>query len=232
INIVPATVDIEGINISTGKLLCPDARLVYVTPSHQYPLGSAMSIARRLQLLDWAENTGAWILEDDYDSEFRYKGSPFPSLQGLDNNNRVIYTGSFSKVLFPALRLGYIVVPPDLIEPFTSIRAMTDRGNPLIEQAIMSSFIEEGHFYRHIRRMKNLYLERQQILVEEVNKELKGILEISSSDAGMHLIAWLNKNENDQEISSFLSENGIIAPAVSNYCINKNTNPGLILGYT
>jgi GntR family transcriptional regulator/MocR family aminotransferase len=230
INLVPIPLDHEGIKVENSNEISPG--LIYVTPSHQYPLGYVMSVTRRLQLLELAEQSDCWILEDDYNSEYRYTGKPLPSLQGLDSNKRVIYTGSFSKVLFPALRLGYIVVPEDLIQPFTVMRGLTDRGNPILEQAVMAEFIAEGHFYRHIRRMRNLYLERQQILVSEVNRELKGYLRLNPADAGMHLIAWLPENEDDKTIAAFLAKKGIITSAVSEYSIKHRVSPGLILGYT
>ena len=131
--------------------------MVYVTPSHQFPLGVTMSLARRLALLEWVRRSGAWVIEDDYDSEFRYSGRPIAALQGLDFTGRVIYLGTFSKVLFPSLRLGYLILPPDLVEPFTNARALVDRHSPLIEQAVLADFIAEGHFARHIRRMRALY---------------------------------------------------------------------------
>jgi GntR family transcriptional regulator/MocR family aminotransferase len=232
ITLVPVNIDSEGLSIDEFKTGNQQAKLVYVTPSHQYPLGSVMSISRRLLLLQWAKKNAVFILEDDYDSEFRYTGRPLPCLQGLDQNSQVIYTGSFSKVLFPGLRLGYLVVPPDLVEPFTAYCAVTDRGCPVTEQAVLASFIEKGHFYRHIRRMRNLYCERQQVLIDEMKKELNTLIKIKPSDAGMHLIGWLPENFKDQEVSDKMAQNGIITPAVSNYAIKSKLNPGLILGYT
>lgn len=152
--------------MAAGVARAPDARLAYVTPSHQYPLGVTMSLARRLALLEWAERARAWVLEDDYDSEYRYAGRPLASLQGLDRAGRVCYIGTFSKVMFPSLRLGYLVAPPELAAAFAAARTIVDRHAPTVEQAALADFIIEGHFARHIRRMRALYAERQALLVE------------------------------------------------------------------
>src|SRR5262249_16625529 len=158
--LIPVPVDDEGVSVAAGGRLSPAARLAYVTPSHQYPTGVAMSLARRLSLLEWAARAGAWIIEDDYDSEYRYSGRPLPALQGLDKEGRVIYIGTFSKVLFPALRIGYLVAPPDLVTAFTTARGVLSRFTPSVEQAVIADFINEGHFARHIRKMRTLYCER------------------------------------------------------------------------
>jgi len=152
--VVPAPVDAEGLDVAAARQRCAAARLAYVTPSHQYPLGMTMSLSRRLALLRWASDAGAWVVEDDYDSEYRYTGRPLAALQGLDTEGRVIYTGTFSKVLFPALRLGYLVVPTDLADAFARAKALTDRGSPVLGQAMLADFLAEGHFGRHIRRMR------------------------------------------------------------------------------
>ena len=158
--LVYVPVDEEGLDIAAGTRLDANARLIYVTPSHQFPLGMTMSLPRRLALLEWASRAGAWVMEDDFDSEYRYEGRPIASLQGLDTDGRVVYIGTFSKFLFPSLRLGYIVAPPALVDAFISARAMVGRHSPSVEQAILTDFIEEGHFGRHIRRMRTLYAER------------------------------------------------------------------------
>ncbi|HTK07258.1 MAG TPA: PLP-dependent aminotransferase family protein [Ktedonobacteraceae bacterium] len=229
--VVSVPLDQEGLNIEAGKRLGENARMAYVTPSHQYPMGITMSLPRRLALLDWAQRAGAWILEDDYDSEFRYRGRPLASLQGLDKHGQVIYMGSFSKVLFPALRLGYLVLPPELVEPFIALRALYGRYAPTVEQAIVTDFITEGHFLRHIRRMRALYAHRQQILVEAVQQELHGVLELEEHDAGMHLIGWLPQTMDDHLVSQRIAEQGIDAQALSAYSEQKPERPGLILGY-
>jgi GntR family transcriptional regulator/MocR family aminotransferase len=228
----PVLVDQEGLNVAHGRTICPDARLVYVSPSHQYPLGVVMSLSRRLALLEWAHQAGAWILEDDYDSEYRYRGRPLSSLQGLDTREQVIYMGTFSKVLFPALRLGYLVVPPDLIDTFVAARAMQDRHSPQIEQAILADFIAEGHFVRHIRRMRILYEHRQQVLLDAARQELSGLLEVFPHEAGMHLVGWLPSGLDDRIMSHKAALQGVSAQALSVYSLCGTTRPGLMLGYT
>lgn len=167
------------------------ARLVYVTPAHQFPSGVAMSLARRLELLEWARKAGALIVEDDNDSEFRYSGRPIPALQGLDRHGVVLFLGSFSKVLFPALRLGYLVVPPDLVDLFAAAKSVASRHAPVPEQAVLHDFITEGHFGRHVRRMREIYAERLAVLLAEARKKLAGLLEISDVEAGLQTAGWL-----------------------------------------
>jgi GntR family transcriptional regulator/MocR family aminotransferase len=232
VNIIPVPVDQEGLDVANGQALCPDARLVYVSPSHQYPLGVVMSLARRLALLEWAHQAGAWILEDDYDSEYRYRGRPLSSLQGLDTREQVIYMGTFSKVLFPALRLGYMVVPPDLVDTFVAARALFDRHSPQIEQAILADFIAEGHFVRHIRRMRILYEHRQQVLLEAAQQELAGLLAVSAHEAGMHLVGWLPSGLDDRAISRSAALHGVDVQPLSAFSPGNTVGPGLLLGYT
>jgi GntR family transcriptional regulator/MocR family aminotransferase len=191
-----------------------------------------MSLARRLALLDWASRSGSWVLEDDYDSEYRYAGRPLAALQGIDNEGRVIYAGTFSKVLLPALRLGYLVVPPDLVDAFTAAHSHSVYNSPPIEQAILSDFINEGYFARHIIRMRALYQERQAILIEAAERELGGLLEVNSAEAGMHLIGWLPNKVDDQLISRQAASAGVDVRPLSFYCIEVKQRPGLLLGYT
>ena len=197
LSLVPVPVDDDGLQVETGIELAPDARLAYVTPSRQYPLGFTLSLARRFALLDWARSAGAWIIEDDYDSEYRYKGRPLAALQGLDNTARVIYVGTFTKVLFPSLRLGYLVAPPDLVEPLIAARSFVDRHSATLTQSVVADFINGGHFGSHIRRMRRLYRERQAVLVKEVGRRLAGRLSVQPAEAGMHLIAQLHKPGSD-----------------------------------
>jgi GntR family transcriptional regulator/MocR family aminotransferase len=230
--IVPVPIDEEGFDLQKARRLCRKARLVYVTPSHQYPLGVTMSLARRLGLLEWARQKDAFIIEDDYNSEYRYAGRPLPSLQGLDRDGRVIYVGTFSKTIFPALRLGYLVVLTDLIEVFAAARALTDLHSPSIDQAVLAEFIAERHFARHVRRMRELYEERQQILVEEAREHLKGMLEVAPAEAGLHLIGWLPDGVGDREVSRRAAQASLNIARVSAYCINQKLRGGLLLGYT
>jgi GntR family transcriptional regulator/MocR family aminotransferase len=229
---VAVPVDEEGLNVTAGITRHAAAKLTHVTPSHQYPMGVTMSLRRRLQLLEWASQAQAWILEDDYDSEYRYTGRPLAALQGLDREQRVIYLGTFSKVLFPALRLAYLVVPPDLVEAFLSMRFFATRHPPLLEQVTLAAFITEGHFARHIRRMRSLYAQRQTLLVEAAQHELAGLLQVPPTAAGMHLLGWLPHEESDVEASQQAAKQGIYADPLSAYAIASRPAPALILGYT
>jgi len=201
LSLVPVPVDDEGLQVEAGIELAPDARLAYVTPSRQYPLGSTLSLARRFALLDWARSAGAWIIEDDYDSEYRYKGRPLAALQGLDNTARVIYVGTFTKVLFPSLRLGYLVAPPHLVAPLIAARSFVDRHSTTLTQAVVADFINGGHFGSHIRRMRRLYRERQAMLVKEVGRRLAGRLSVQPAEAGMHLIGELQEPGSDRRLA-------------------------------
>lgn len=229
--LIPAPVDEEGIDIAYARQRAPHARAAYVTPSHQYPTGVTMSLARRLALLEWAEHTGAWVIEDDYDSEYRYNCRPLAALQGLDRAGRVIYLGTFSKVLFPSLRLGYLVVPPAQVDAFIRMRALSDRQSPTIDQAVVAAFLREGHFARHIRRMRALYAERQAALVEAAPAILGNRLTIRSADAGLHVVGWLPPGVDDQAVAGAGAAAGIDAPAVTNYALAPLPQGGLILGY-
>jgi GntR family transcriptional regulator / MocR family aminotransferase len=190
--IAPVPVDAEGLDVEAGARLAGAARLAYVTPSHQYPLGVPMSLPRRLALLRWASRAGAWILEDDYDSEFRYGARPVPCLHGLDVDGRVIYVGSFSKTLFPALRLGFLVVPPDLREGLVAARAAADQHPPVLDQAVLADFIGEGHFARHLRRMRVAYRERLEALTAAAARSCGGALRLRPTRTGLHAIADLD----------------------------------------
>jgi GntR family transcriptional regulator/MocR family aminotransferase len=227
----PVPVDEEGIDIDAGEERAQEARLAYVTPSHQYPSGVTMSVGRRLSLLRWAGRAGSWILEDDYDGEFRYWGRPLQALQGLDTDGRVIYLGTFSKVLFPALRLGYLVVPPDLVDAFKAARELTDRHPPTVEQAVLAEFISGGHFARHVRKMRTLYAERQQALVAAASRELSGFVDVEPYGAGMHLVGRLPKDTDDAVASQLAAGKGVEAPSLSAHCIETTLSPRLLLGY-
>ncbi|HEV2859607.1 MAG TPA: PLP-dependent aminotransferase family protein [Pyrinomonadaceae bacterium] len=229
--LVPVPVDEEGLDVSAAESLAPRARMCYVSPSHQYPLGVTMSLARRLQLLEWAAREGAWVLEDDYDSEYRYAGRPLAAMQGLDRGGRVIYLGTFSKVLFPALRLGYMVVPPDLASAFSNARGVLSRFSPTVDQAVLADFIHEGHFARHIRRTRSLYATRQAALVEAVRKEMSGLLEVEPDEAGIHLVGWLAEGADDRAASLAAERAGIDAQPLSSYTLEHRRRGGLVLGY-
>lgn len=231
-HVVPVAVDAEGFNLENAERKSEGAKMVYITPSHQYPTGATMSLARRLQLLEWARKSGAWIVEDDYNSEFRYAGRPLASLQNLDTTERVIYVGTFSKTIFPALRLGCLIVPRNLIEIFAAARNLCDTHSPIFEQAILAQFIAEGHFARHLRRMRTLYEKRQNALVEEAEKHLKGLLKISKADSGMHLIGWLSEEFDEIKVAEKAFENGLNLMPLAAYCVETKLPAGVILGYT
>ncbi len=233
VNILPVPVDNEGLQIDYASKNYLDVNLIYTTPSHQFPLGPIMSISRRLKLLEFARKNNAWIIEDDYDGEYRYSGNPLPSLQGMDNWGCVIYMGTFSKVLFPGLRLGYLVLPSSqLIDSFAAKKSIIDRQSPVLEQLVTAKFIEEGHFTRHIRKMRLLYNERQEFLVDEINKELGSLIRIEPSSAGMHIIAWLPDYLDDVKVSQALRKSNLIAYPLSNATLKFKRKPALILGYT
>src|SRR5580692_4640415 len=194
-------VDAEGLDFERGRKRWEVPRLVYVTPGHQFPLGMTMSLRRRLALLEWARRSGTLIFEDDYDSEYRYSGRPIPALQGMDRSGSVIFAGSFSAVLFPALRLGYLVVPPDLVDIFAAAASVSTHHPPLLEQAILCDFITEGHFARHIRRMRELYAERLKVLLDSARSRLAGRLDISTVEAGLQTLGWLRNRARAEEVA-------------------------------
>ncbi len=229
--VIPVPVDGEGMDVAAGIKLCPKARAAYVAPSHQYPLGSTMSASRRLQLLDWAQRLGSWVIEDDYDSEYRYGSMPIASLQGLDSNARVVYIGTFSKVLFPSLRIGYVVIPPDLVDRFTLVRRALDLTSPHLYQAVLTDFIKEGHFARHIRKLRLVYGERRTALVNSIQNEFGDSLEVHGSEAGMHLAITLPKGFRDQEISARAAHEKLWLWPLSPAYMGKTARQGFILGF-
>ena len=229
--ICPVPVDSEGLDVSAGIRSHRRARAAFVTPSHQYPLGSTMSASRRLQLLNWAQATGAWIVEDDYDSEYRYESQPVASLQGLDANSRVIYIGTFSKVLFPSLRIGYMVVPPDLVDRFVAVRFSMDIFPPYLYQEVLADFMRQGHFGRHIRRMRQLYAERRAVLVRSLRAEFGDTIEIHGAEAGMHLAITLPPGTNDRDIAARAAESRIWVWPLSPSYYGEKSRPGLVLGF-
>ena len=236
--IVPVPVDGSGLSVAAGRARASDARMAVVTPSHQYPLGVVMPVSRRLDLLDWARTAGAWIVEDDYDSEYRYGGRPLAALQGLDtadDGGRVVYVGTFSKVLFPSLRIGYLVVPPDLVEPVCRARAALDDHPSAVVQPALAAFIEDGYFAAHVRRMRALYAARQQALLDAARLRLDGVLEVQPDEAGLHLVAHLapdlSARMDDREASNRAARAGVVAPALSSYFLSAPRSIGLMLGY-
>jgi GntR family transcriptional regulator/MocR family aminotransferase len=235
--ICPVPVDAEGMDVPYAEARYPDARMAFATPSHQLPLGATMSLARRLQLLRWAEVQRAWIVEDDYDSEYRYTGPPLASLQSLDRSGSVIYVGTLSKVLFPGLRLGYIVAPPGLAGPLARAKAVVDRHNPIVPQAVLADFIQEGHFARHIRRTRDAYGERRTAMLEELQRQLGGVLACGPSDAGLDLCVGVTNGLSELEAASRALASGVDLRTLA-YYTNPAAGPdcavppGLLLGFS
>jgi len=228
---VPVPVDADGLDVEAGLARAPQARAAYVTPSHQYPMGMTLSAARRMQLLNWAARHDGWIIEDDYDSEYRYAGHPIAAVQGLSAEDRVIYAGTFSKVLFPALRVGYLVIPKSLVAGFAAARDAIDLFPATLFQRALCDFIAEGHFARHVRRMRMLYMERRALLISALERMAEKKLEIVSAEAGMHLVALLPRGTDDKALSARAAAAGLSAQPLSLCCLEKPKRPGLILGY-
>ncbi len=229
----PVRVDAEGLDVAYASATCPHAKLALVTPSRQYPLGMVMTLPRRRALLEWARRENAWILEDDYDSEYRYTGRPLASLQGLDTDGRVVYLGTLSKVLFPSLRLGYLIVPPVLVDAFAHARALGDRQSPTLDQAVLAEFIQDGHLARHIRRMRALYAQRQATLLDLASRHLGGLLDIHRADSGLHVIGWLPERVDDRMITRQALAAGLeMAPLSRHYAGTPPPRGGLLLGFS
>jgi GntR family transcriptional regulator/MocR family aminotransferase len=205
--------------------------LAIVTPSHQFPTGVTLSLSRRLALLEWARASQAWIVEDDYDSEYRYSGRPLEALHGLDRAGRVIYVGTLSKLLFPSMRLGYVVVPPALVEGFVAVRRFMDIHAPLLEQVALADFFAGGHFARHVRKMRGLYLERRDVLVEALTQELNGAVTVVPPEAGMHLVAWLPAGVDGAPIAQAAAAHGLRIQPVSRFSLRPSPRDGLVLGF-
>lgn len=227
----PVEIDAEGLVVASASEKCANARLAFVTPSRQFPMGITMSLRRRLELLDWAHKKKSWIFEDDYDHEFRYSGRPIQALQGLDTQGRVIYSGTFSKMMFPGLRLGFLVLPSELVEVFSSAKYFSDGQTSVLEQLAMADFIEEGHYSSHVRRTRRLCAERQAVLIQEVNRLLPGKLQVQPSEAGLHLIGWLSEGQDDREVAKLSHQKGIEIHPLSRYSIRNYRRGGLVMGY-
>ncbi len=233
--LVPIPVDREGLNLERGRKLAPLAKMAVVTPSHQFPLGSVMSLTRRTALLDFAAENSMWIVEDDYDSEFRYASNPIPALQGLDFGMRVIYVGTFSKVLFPAARIGYLVIPKELVADFVAARSTLDVQPPISDQPVLAKFIAEGHLSSHIRRMRGVYEKRHHTLIASLENAFGDDLALSATGAGLHIVASFQGNlagrGSDKSVIERAARRGIILQAVSNHCLEEKRSGDFLLGF-
>jgi GntR family transcriptional regulator/MocR family aminotransferase len=227
----PIPVDRSGLDVAEGRRRAPAARMVFVTPSTQYPLGVTLSLARRLELITWAREVGAWILEDDYASEFRYSGPPLAALQGLDGGERVIYVGTFNKSLFPGLRLGYLVAPRPLAATFAEARELIDRQPPTPTQAIVQDFMASGEFAAHVRRRRLAYRAQRDALAEALRRTLGDLIAIELPDQGMHLTAFLKDGRCDLAADAAAARSGLVARAISPLYRMAAPRAGLLLGF-
>ncbi|MGZ3562917.1 MAG: MocR-like pyridoxine biosynthesis transcription factor PdxR [Vulcanimicrobiaceae bacterium] len=228
-NVCAVPVDDEGMRVRHGRK--ERSRLIYVTPGHQYPLGVTMSLRRRVELLEYARKSGALIFEDDYDSEYRYSGRPIPALQGLDRFGHVLFAGSFNKVLFPSLRLGYLVIPPDLVPHFAAAKSLSSRHPQLLDQAVLCDFITEGHFGRHLRRMREVYAERLSVLLEGARERLAGLLEITGVEAGLQTAGWLCNGIDGESAARAAAARDVEVVPLSEFSRERMTREGLQLGF-
>ncbi len=231
--LVPATVDHSGIQVAKVTAKRRAVRLVYVTPSHQFPTGVVMPVARRLELLNWATHQQAFVVEDDYDSEYRYDGPPLQALAGLDRDGRVIYVGTFSKILFPALRLGYLVLPESLVEPITAVKANGDTGTAALEQLTLADFLSEGHFDRHLRRTNISNAARRNALVDAIGKEFGERAQVCGANTGLHLLVWLKSNRGGMidDVFSKALQAGVGLFPVDAFYLKPPKRTGVVLGY-
>ena len=225
------SVDHEGLQLEAGIRRWPRPKLVYVTPAHQFPLGVTMSLRRRLAVLEWARKSGVLIFEDDYDSEYRYSGRPVPALQGLDRAGVVIFGGSFSAVMFPALRLGYLVVPPEMVDVFAAAQSVSTHHPPLLGQAVLCDFISEGHFARHIRRMREVYAERLGVLLKAAREKLHDEVEISNIEAGLQTIGWLRRGIQSETVAKSAAERNVEVTPLTRYAYGRAPGNGIVLGF-
>lgn len=227
----PIPVDNNGMNIDKGIEICKKPRLIYTTPSHQFPIGCNLSLKRKMKLLEFARSSGSWIFEDDYDSEYRYNSKPLPSLQSLDNYDSVLYSSSFSKVLFMDVRIGYLIVPQNYVNLFIKAKAVSERFTSTLNQAILCDFITEGHFGRHLRKTRQIYKTRYEALNEYISKKLSGIAILEKSNAGLQTILWLPKKIDDIKFSKQARKAGLELLPVSPFYLSKKKRNGVILGF-
>jgi GntR family transcriptional regulator/MocR family aminotransferase len=206
------------------------AKMLYTSPTHQYPMGGLLSAGQRLALLNWSQDQKVWIIEDDYDSEFHFLHKPISAMQGMTSHNNVLYMGSFSKTLFPSLRLGYLVLPPELVGPFTAAKSFTTGESPLVDQAVIADFIDEGHFVRHLRKMRQNYRQKWQHFESLIHRHLSERVTTISESAGMHLVLDIPEVD-DVQLKGRLAEQGYGSSALSSYYLGKPERTGLVLGF-
>ena len=230
--VVPVPVDEEGLAVEEAQRLAPEFRLALVTPAHQHPLGVTMSLRRRLALLAAAERSGAWIIEDDYVGEFHYGGHPPATLKSIDSGGRVIYVGTFSKSMFAALRLGYVVAPPGLAEAFRRVAGATMQGAASSLQSVMARFIEQGHFSTHIRRMRRVYAERRDRLVAAAEEHFGGLMEVVPTDTGFQTIGRLAPGLREEEVAQAAARRGVVVAPISRFAIAPPSQKGVVLGFS
>jgi GntR family transcriptional regulator/MocR family aminotransferase len=230
-SVIPIPIDGDGIDVARGIKSSPAARLVYVTPANKFPLGTVMSAERRVELLSWAVRAGAWIIEDEYDAKYRYSGKPIASLHSLNRTGSVIYVGTFTKMLFNALRIGFIVVPERLVEAFRIALSFIDRHAPTLDQAVLTQFINEGHFGRHVRKMRQVYSDRSQLLAEEATRRLSGLLDVEHAQSGMSTVAWIKTPVTEMVLARRAEQVGLEVFPISS-CVSKyEQKPALMLGF-
>jgi GntR family transcriptional regulator/MocR family aminotransferase len=229
---VPVPVDNEGLMVSEGIRRQKRAKFAYVTPARQAPLGHTMTIKRRVQLLNWAHETGAYILEDDYDGEYRFGGQPSPSLQSLDPDGRVFYFGTFSKTILPSLGVGYLVVPRRFIKTFRSLLDAVARPPSLATQLTTAEFIASGAFEGHIRKMRSLYIQRQDKLANVLKSELGTLLDTKVLNAGLHLLGYLQDGQDDKLVAERARSLGLFPRPLSDYVLEAKLQAGLLIGFS
>jgi GntR family transcriptional regulator/MocR family aminotransferase len=241
--LIPVPVDRDGVDVAAGTRLAPHAKLAVVSPSHQYPTGATLSAARRAALLEWARGAGAWIVEDDYDSYFRYRGRPLPALHrfdadrsGQDDAPRVLYVGTFSKTMFPSLRLGFCVVPDSLVDAAANARAVAGRNSPIADQAALAGFIADGHYDRHLRRARLIYQERHEAMRDAFTRKLAGAVTLSPASAGTHVLGWIAGDRHASRnravaVSRAAADEDLVVFPLSRYCLVPPARDALVLGY-
>jgi GntR family transcriptional regulator/MocR family aminotransferase len=230
--VVPVRVDAAGMDVSAGISMRPDARLACVTPSNQFPMGALLDMRRRMELVEWARATGSWIIEDDYDCEYRFHGAPYPAIRSLEGADEcTVYVNAFTKILFPALSLGFVILPEALVEPFKTARGLRDYPPPLVPQLALARFMEEGHLMRHIRRMRQVYEVREAALRDALHEVLPTLLEVPPATAGTHLVAWLPTGVDDQDVSERAAGEGVLALPISQFRRSHGNRSGLVLGF-